>query len=107
VQAEEQGIATLSAEQGALIQEKAREVMEESGGGAVFARDPLSGPDQVVLSLKVDARVVEIRTPVDSLVRSEDDSVVALKELLEAIRGVPSRRLCGHEVFAQIARQAP
>lgn len=104
-QAKEQGIATLSVEQEALIQEKVQELTDESGGDTVFTFDPPSGPNQVLLSLKVDARVLEIHTSLDSLVSSEGDSAAALKGLLEVLRGVPPRPLCEHDVFAQIPRQ--
>jgi hypothetical protein len=81
--------------------------MEQSASGSVFTFDPPSGLDQAVLSLKVDARVVEIRTSVDSLARAETESAVALKELLEVIRGLPKQAPCKLEKFAAIARQVP
>jgi hypothetical protein len=104
-QPKEQGIARISADRSELIAEKAREVIEESEGGAAFTFGPASGPNQALVSLKTDARVIEIRTSLDSLAQSEADNVVALKEFLEAVRGVLSRPLCGHKAFAQISRQ--
>jgi hypothetical protein len=106
-QPQEQGIAPVSIEHEDLIREKALEVMEQSASGSVFTFDPPSGLDQAVLSLKVDARVVEIRTSVDSLARAETESAVALKELLEVIRGLPKQAPCKLEKFAAIARQVP
>ncbi len=106
-QPKEQGIARVSVEQEALIADKAREVVEASEGNAVFTFEPPSGADRVLLSLKIDGHVTEIHTSLDSLAQSEDDNAVALRELLEAVRGVLSRPLCGHKSFAQIARQVP
>lgn len=106
-QPKEQGIARVSAEQEALIAEKAREVVDASDGNAIFTFDPPSGSNQVLLSLKTDGQVTEIRTSLDPLAQSEDDHAIALRELIEAVRGVLSRPLCGHKAFAQIARQVP
>jgi hypothetical protein len=106
-QPKEQGIARVSAEQEALIVDKAREVVEASDDNAMFTLDPPAGANQVRLSLKIDGHVTDIRTSLDSLAQSEAENAVALRELLEAVRGVLSPPLCGRKAFAQIGRLVP
>ncbi len=104
-QPKEQGIAPVSVETEALIRERAHEVMESSDEHPEFSRDVSAGAEPIFLSLKVEERVVEIRTSFDLLVRSEAPGAVALRELLEVVRGIPSKALCGRAVFVQIARR--
>jgi hypothetical protein len=99
-QPREQGISPVSGDQEELVTEKAREVMEQSGEGVSVNHVPPTQFDQAILTLKIDARVVEIRTSIESLADAESDKAVAVKELLELIRGLPEHAPCGNEGFA-------
>jgi hypothetical protein len=108
--AREQGVVTVSADQARDAQELARRVIVALKGASLttFDKDIADSSDvtlgTIVLALKSDDQFSELHTSIASAVDGDDDGPVAVRELIEFIRGLPERVLCKREDFFGLSR---